>query len=165
LTGEREVIRQDEDGEWICPNGEEVLQMAGVLTIEEYAHSEEARDDHEIHKMRNICGNCKSSQKIDSNLLWLDYNHYSNDAAEALTSQAPGGKNPPCMPPASTHGILALIPKDVTLYRGIVLLESIYKLVSLMYIKESPSSGGHEESSRGLLGAAAESSVIFVLPQ
>ena len=41
----REVIRQDEDGEWICPKGEEVLQMAGVLTIEEYVHSEEARDD------------------------------------------------------------------------------------------------------------------------
>jgi hypothetical protein len=27
----------------------EVLQMVGVLTIEEHVHSEEARDDHEIH--------------------------------------------------------------------------------------------------------------------
>ena len=50
----REVIWQDKDGEWICPKGEDVLQMAGVLTIEEYVHSEEARDDHKIHKMRNI---------------------------------------------------------------------------------------------------------------
>jgi hypothetical protein len=50
----REVIWQDEDGEWICPKGEEVLRRAGVLMIEEYVHSEEARDDHEIHKMRNI---------------------------------------------------------------------------------------------------------------
>jgi hypothetical protein len=32
-----------------------------------------------------------SAKAIDSNLLWLDYNHYSNDAAEALTSQAPDG--------------------------------------------------------------------------
>jgi hypothetical protein len=46
LTGE--VIRQDEDGEWICPKSEEVLKMAGVPTIEEYVHSEEATDDHEI---------------------------------------------------------------------------------------------------------------------
>jgi hypothetical protein len=78
--------------------------MAGVLTIEEYVHSEEARDDNEIHKMRirSIYGKCKSSRKIDRNLLWLDYNYYSNDAAEALTSQAPDGKNPPCMPPASS---------------------------------------------------------------
>jgi hypothetical protein len=46
----REVIRQDEDGEeWICQKGEEVLQMAGVLTTEEYVHSEEARDFPEIH--------------------------------------------------------------------------------------------------------------------
>jgi hypothetical protein len=49
--------------------------------------------DHEIQKMRNIYGKCKSSRKIDGNLLWLDYNHYSNDAAEALTSQAPDGKS------------------------------------------------------------------------
>jgi hypothetical protein len=44
----REVIQQDEHGEWICPKGEEVLEMAGVLMREEYLHSEEARDDHEI---------------------------------------------------------------------------------------------------------------------
>jgi hypothetical protein len=59
--------------------------------MEEYVHSEEARDDHEIRKMRNMYGKRKSSQKIDSNLLWLDYNHYSDDAAETLTSQAPDG--------------------------------------------------------------------------
>jgi hypothetical protein len=77
------TIRQDEDGEWICPKREKVLKMAGVLTIEEYVHSEEARDDHEI---RTIYGKCKSSRKVDSNLLWLKVNHYSDDAAEALTS-------------------------------------------------------------------------------
>jgi hypothetical protein len=46
----REVIRQDEDGEWICPKGEErsASMWAGVLTKEECVHSEEARDDHEI---------------------------------------------------------------------------------------------------------------------
>jgi len=43
--------------------------------------------------MRNINGKCKSSRKIDSNLLWLVINHYSDDAAEALTSQAPDGKS------------------------------------------------------------------------
>jgi hypothetical protein len=59
----REVIRQDEDGEWICPKGEEVLQMAEVLTIEEYVHSEEARDDHEIHKMRNTYGKCEAPER------------------------------------------------------------------------------------------------------
>jgi hypothetical protein len=64
LTGE--VIRQDEDEEWICPKSEEVLEMAGVLTIlEEYVHSEEeARDDHEIHtKEEYIYGKCKSSER------------------------------------------------------------------------------------------------------
>jgi hypothetical protein len=34
LTGE--FIRQDEEGEWICPKSEEVLKKAGVQTIEEY---------------------------------------------------------------------------------------------------------------------------------
>jgi hypothetical protein len=109
-----EVIRQDKDGEWICLKGEEVLQMAGVLMIdEEYVHSEEARDDHEIRNMRNIYGKCKSSRKIDSNLLWSDYNHYSDDAAEALHPTV----NPPCMPPASTHttncGCSKSLPKCV----------------------------------------------------
>jgi hypothetical protein len=32
----REFIRQDEEWECICPKSEEVLKMAGVLTIEEY---------------------------------------------------------------------------------------------------------------------------------
>jgi hypothetical protein len=30
-----------------------------------------------------------SHRKIDSNILWLEVNHYSYDAAETLTSQAP----------------------------------------------------------------------------
>jgi hypothetical protein len=33
--------QEDKDGDWICPKGEEVLQMAGVLMIEEYVHSGE----------------------------------------------------------------------------------------------------------------------------
>jgi hypothetical protein len=42
-------------------------------------------------KTRDIYGTCKSSRKIASNLLWWEVNYYSNDAAEALTSQAPDG--------------------------------------------------------------------------
>jgi hypothetical protein len=59
----REVIRQDKDGEWICPKGEEVLQMAGVLMIEEYVHSEEARDNHEIHKQGIYVGSAKAPER------------------------------------------------------------------------------------------------------
>jgi hypothetical protein len=129
----REVIREDEDGEWICPKGEEVLQMAGVLMIEEYVNSE-ARDDHEIHKMRNIYGKCKSSRKIDSNLLWLDYNHYSNDAAEAPMSQAPDGKNPPCMPPASTH-----TQARMSCLLTIVAMSVHYHCVTDLLLRASPS--------------------------
>jgi hypothetical protein len=63
LTGD--FIRQDEEGEWICPKSEEVLKKAGVLTIVEYVHSEEARDDHEIRGDEEcIYGKCKSSRKI-----------------------------------------------------------------------------------------------------
>ena len=40
---------------------------------------------------RNIYGKCKSSRKIASNLLWWEVNYYSDDAAEALASQAPDG--------------------------------------------------------------------------
>jgi hypothetical protein len=66
-----EVIRRDEDGEWICPKSEEVLKVAGVLTIEEYI--ERRRETiMKYTQMRNIYGKCKSSRKIDSNLLWLD---------------------------------------------------------------------------------------------
>jgi hypothetical protein len=83
-------------------------------------HSEEARDDNEIRADEgySLYGRCKSSRKIASNLLCWEVNYYSNDAAEALTSQAPDGLpavyassihrqarrstvNPPCMPPAS----------------------------------------------------------------
>jgi hypothetical protein len=69
LTGE--VIRRDEDEEWICSTSEEVLQVAGVLTIEEYI--ERRRETiMKYTQMRNIHGKCKSSRKIDSNLYWLD---------------------------------------------------------------------------------------------
>jgi hypothetical protein len=45
-------------------------------------------------QMRNIYGKCKSSRKIDVATYFggkLITNHYSDDAAEALTSQAPEG--------------------------------------------------------------------------
>jgi Flp pilus assembly protein CpaB len=63
----REFIRQDEEGEWICPKSEEVLKKAGVLTIEEYI----ARRRQTIMKYaqtRNIYGKCKSFRKIASNV-------------------------------------------------------------------------------------------------
>jgi hypothetical protein len=44
---------------------------AGVLTIEEYIERRRETIMKYI-QMRNIYGKCKSSQKIDSNLLWLD---------------------------------------------------------------------------------------------
>jgi hypothetical protein len=61
-----------------------------VLTIEEYIQ----RRRETIMKyaqMRDIYGKCKSSRKIACNLLWWEVNYYSNDAAEARTSQAPDG--------------------------------------------------------------------------
>jgi len=63
LTGK--YIRQDEEGEWICPKSEEVLIKAGVLTTEEYIQ----RRRETIIKYaetRNIYGKCKSSRKIFS---------------------------------------------------------------------------------------------------
>jgi monoamine oxidase len=89
LTGE--FIRQDEEGEWICPKSEEVLKKAGVLMIlEEYI---QRRRDMimKYAQTRDKYGKCKSSQKIASNLLWWEVNYNSNDAAEALMSQAPDG--------------------------------------------------------------------------
>jgi hypothetical protein len=46
LTGE--FIRQDEEWGIDLPQKGGSTKKAGVLMIEEYAHSEEARDDHEI---------------------------------------------------------------------------------------------------------------------
>jgi hypothetical protein len=86
LTGD--FIQQDEEGEWICPKSEEVLQKAGVLTIEEYIQRRREMILKYV-EMRNTYGKCKSSQKIASNLFWWEVNYYSNDAVEALTSQAP----------------------------------------------------------------------------
>ena len=65
--------------------------MAGVLTREELYIQRRRETIMKYAQMRNIYGKCKSSRKIDSNLLWLEVNHYSDDAAEALTSQAPDG--------------------------------------------------------------------------
>jgi hypothetical protein len=31
-----EFIHQGEDGEWVCPDSNDVMEKAGVLTIEEY---------------------------------------------------------------------------------------------------------------------------------
>jgi hypothetical protein len=89
LTGE--FIRQDEEGEWICPNSEEVLRKAGVLTIEEYIQRRR-ETIMRYAEARIIYGKCKSSRKIASNnLLWWEVNYYSDDAAEALTSRARDG--------------------------------------------------------------------------
>ena len=72
MTGE--VVRRDEDGEWICPKSEEVLKKAGVLTIEEYI--QRRRDTiMKYAETRNIYGKCKSSRKIASNLLWWEVNY------------------------------------------------------------------------------------------
>jgi hypothetical protein len=61
-----------------------------VLTIEEYI--QRRRDTiMKYAETRNIYGKYKSSRKIASNLLWWEGYYYSNDAAEALTSQAPDG--------------------------------------------------------------------------
>jgi hypothetical protein len=68
LTGD--VIRQDEEGGWICPKSEEVLKKAGVLTIEEYI--QRSRDTiMKYAETRNIYRKCKSSRKIASNLLYF----------------------------------------------------------------------------------------------
>jgi hypothetical protein len=69
--------------EWICPNSEEVLNKAGVLTIEEYI---KRRREMIMTYTQNtsIYGKCKSSRKIASNLLWWEVNYYRDDAAEAL---------------------------------------------------------------------------------
>jgi hypothetical protein len=97
----REVMRQDEDGEWICPKGEEVLQMAGVLTIEAYVHSGEERDDHEIRKMRNIYGKCKSSRMIATYFGWIIITIAMT--LQRLSRARRPTVNPPCMRPASTQ--------------------------------------------------------------
>jgi hypothetical protein len=88
ITGE--FIHQGEDGEWICPDSNDVMEKAGVLTIEEYI--QRRRDTILPYaQSRNIYGRCKSSEQIGSNLLWWEINYFSNDAAEALTGQAANG--------------------------------------------------------------------------
>jgi hypothetical protein len=92
LSGDnrREFIHQGEDGEWICPDSNDVMEKAGVLTIEEYI--QRRRDTILPYaQSRNIYGRCKSSEQIGSNLLWWEINYFSNDAAEALTGQAANG--------------------------------------------------------------------------
>ena len=90
MTGD--FIRQDElTGEWICPDSKEVLEKAGVWTIEEYI--QRRRDTILPYaKSREIYGRCTSAKQIGSNLLWWEVNYYSsNDAAEALAGQATNG--------------------------------------------------------------------------
>jgi hypothetical protein len=89
ITGE--FIHQGEDGEWICPDSNDVvMEKAGVLTIEEYI--QRRRDTILPYaQSRNIYGRCKSSEQIGSNLLCWEINYFSNDAAEALTGQAANG--------------------------------------------------------------------------
>jgi hypothetical protein len=95
-------MRQDEAGEWICPKSEEVLEMAGVLTIlEEYVHPEEARDDHEIRTNEEYMdGKLKSSRKIDSITIAMTLQRLSRARRPTV--------NPQRMPPASTHVIYIL---------------------------------------------------------
>jgi hypothetical protein len=82
ITGD--FIHQDEEsGEWICPSSkEEVLEKAGILTVEEYIQRE--RDTILPYaRSTNIYGRCKNAKKLGSNLLWWEVNYYSsNDAAE-----------------------------------------------------------------------------------
>jgi hypothetical protein len=68
LTGE--FIRQDEEGEWICPKSEEVLKKAGVLTIEEEYIQRRRETILKKAQTRDIYGKCKSSRKIASIPLW-----------------------------------------------------------------------------------------------
>jgi hypothetical protein len=79
----RNFIRQGEDGEWICPNSEKVLQKVGVFTIEEYI--QRRRDTiMEFAKTRKIYEKCKKSEIVSKNLLWWETKYYIDDAAEAL---------------------------------------------------------------------------------
>ena len=79
----RDFIRQDENGEWICPNSDKVLEKVGVQSIEEYIQKK--RDTIMVFaKTRNIYDKCKNSEIASKNLLWWETNYYSNDAAEAL---------------------------------------------------------------------------------
>lgn len=88
LTGE--FIHQDEDGEWICPSSDGVMEKAGVLTIEEYL--QRRRDSILPYaETRKIYERCKSSERIGSKLLWWEVNYFSNDAAEAPMGQAANG--------------------------------------------------------------------------
>jgi hypothetical protein len=90
----RDFIHQDEEsGEWICPSSKEVLEKAGVLTVEEYI---QRRRDTILPYARstNIYGRCKNAKKLGSNLLWWEVNYYSsNDAAEVREDQAVNGFN------------------------------------------------------------------------
>ena len=67
--------------------------MAGVLTREEYYIQRRRETIMKYAQIGNIYAKCKSSRNKDSNLLWLVVDHFSDDAAEALTRQAPDGKS------------------------------------------------------------------------
>jgi hypothetical protein len=85
----------------ICPNSKEVLEKAGILTVEEYI---QRRRDTILPYARstNTYGRCKNAKKQCSNLRWWEVNYYSsNDAAE----RGPGCKwvLTACTPPAITR--------------------------------------------------------------
>jgi hypothetical protein len=62
LTGE--FIRQDKEGEWICPKSkEEVLKKAGGSADDRRVHLEEARDDHEICAAEEYMGSAKAPKR------------------------------------------------------------------------------------------------------
>jgi hypothetical protein len=84
----RDFIRQDESsGEWICPNGDKVLQKAGMQTIQE--HTQRRRDTiMECAKTRNVCEKCKNLETAGKHLLWLETDCHGDDAAEAPWARA-----------------------------------------------------------------------------
>jgi hypothetical protein len=64
----RRIYSSGGDGEWVCPDSNDVMEKAGVLTIEEYI--QRRRDTILPHvQTRDIYGRCESSEQIGSNLL------------------------------------------------------------------------------------------------
>ena len=88
ITGD--FIRQGDEGEWIYPSSEVVLENAGVRPIEEYI--QRRRNSILPYALsREIYGRCTSTKRIGSNLLWWEANYYSYDAAEAREGLAADG--------------------------------------------------------------------------
>jgi hypothetical protein len=66
-------------------------------------------------------------------------------------------------PRAFEIGILALIPKDVTSYRGIVLLESIYNLVSFIITRRLTEAIEFHDALHGFRGGRGTGTAIIEL--